>query len=87
MVTYALRSCAIANDWLKPFEVQGFTSAYLSVNDNDNAALFYANPYVYGRERYHFAMVTFTDDACKTCVQHVYYHLLDFQRVDFQLQV
>jgi hypothetical protein len=62
MVTYALRSYAIGNDWLKPFEVQGFTSAYLPVNDDDNAALFYANPYVYGRERYHFAMVTFTDD-------------------------
>ena len=40
MVTYALQSYAIANDWLKPFEVQGFTSAYLPINDDDNAAYF-----------------------------------------------
>jgi len=44
IVTYALRLFAVANDWLKPFEVQGFTSAYLSVDDDDNHALFYANP-------------------------------------------
>jgi hypothetical protein len=79
IVTYALRSFAIANDWLKPFEVHGFTSACLPVNDDDNHALFYANPYVYGRERYHFAMVTFKDDnKCRTHVQHVYSHLLGF---------
>lgn len=63
MVIYALQSAyPVANGWLNEFEVEGFTSAYLRVDDDKHTALFYANPFVYGRERYHFAMVTFTDE-------------------------
>lgn len=52
MVIYALQSAyPVANGWLNEFEVEGFTSAYLRVDDDKHTALFYANPFVYGRER------------------------------------
>ena len=47
--------------WRQPFCVHGFTSANLRVESQNDTILFYANPYVYGSERYHFCMVTFVD--------------------------
>ena len=70
---------------MKPFGVEGFTSAYLPVNDDDNAALFYANPYVYRRERYHFAMVTFADDdnmqnTCPARIRLIFNEWISYSR-------
>lgn len=70
MVTHALRTYAMSQEWMSEFVVHGFTSAHLAVGSSDNKLLFHANPYVYGGERYHFCMVQFYDDRTnnvRTC--------------------
>jgi len=61
LVAHTLRTYAVSQGWRQPFCVHGFTSAYLRVESQNDTILFYANPYVYGSERYHFCMVTFVD--------------------------
>ncbi len=61
LVTHTLRTYSVLQEWRKSFIVYGFTSAYLRDESSQNSILFFANPYVYGRERYHFCMVNFVD--------------------------
>jgi len=62
MVSHAIRTFAMSHKWTTQFVVEGFTSAKLPVNGQDENILFHANPHVYGSERYHFCMVNFMDD-------------------------
>ncbi len=61
LVTHTLRTYALSQGWKDSFIVHGFTSAYLHCESYQDTNLFYANPFVYGGERYHFCMVNFFD--------------------------
>ena len=61
MFKYAIRAYALSHGCCDEFEVKGYTSACMMLENYQESVLFYANNYLHGGERYHFCMVRFAE--------------------------